>query len=306
MKYVIEKLEGLEHNNEDREVYLLVFLKELMRGVNIALGKVNEFNVGIDDETNTVTIFDKQVLDLSPKEISIINTTGLKSSVRNFSINSKLSSELTSYIAIGAQASGVGIGKDASVLSRYNKGLTDRVMQKKKDISSTSDQDSDNKALEDDKGDVAVKLYMESLKQEATEKNSRINFLKKTIKNIYNGRTSGKLDQKLITDDINKCVNIYSDILNNIKSRDPNTESAAIIPYTFNIEMDGLSGIKYGQIFSIEPTRLPKSYLKLSDKTQPFVGFLVYNIDHKIENNTWVTTIKGQASPIRGLRVKDD
>jgi hypothetical protein len=278
INHILTLLNQLEVNNENREVYLYDFLSELMRSINIALGAVNEFNVGIDDETNTLTIYDKQLLEVSPKEISIINTTGLKSVVRKVSINTRLSGQLASMIAIGAQASGVGIGIDASVFSQYNTGLTDRLMKDKKDSVANND--------------FSLPDYLNCLKND-----ERVLLLKRTIENIYS-------KQMLITDDIENCKNIYSDILNTIKGKDVNTKASTVIPFSFDIQMDGLSGIKYGQMFSIEPSRLPKSYLNPKDKTQPNIGFLVYSIEHIIHGNSWLTDIKGQAAPLRDARIK--
>ncbi len=275
INYVINIINNLENSNPNREVNLLDFLNKLVNGITLALGRVNEFNVGIDDLTNTLTIYDKQMLDVSPREISIINSTGLKSSVRGMSINTKIDNKLSSLIAIGAAASGVAIGTDASVLSEYNRGLTDRVFARKS---------------EEIKPEVNLQEYMESLKSDP-----RTSILKSTLQQIYNNK-------KIITENINKCKNIFPDILNTIKAKTVETKGISIIPFYFNINMDGISGIKYGQLFSIEPTRLPKNYLKPDG--QPFVCFLVTGINHTIQNNTWTTTIEGQASPMRNARIK--
>lgn len=290
INYIIRTLNQLELSNDQREVNLYSFLEEIMRGITIALGRVNQFNVGIDDETNTLTIYDKQLLEVSPKEISIINSTGLKSVVRKININSKLSNELGKFIAIGAQASGVALGVDASVLSQYNKGLTDRVMTIKQ--SHNYNPSANKPQLSENTVEQTLDDFLKDLK-----KDERAVLLKRVITDIY-------LKQIITADDIENAKDIYGDFLNTVKAKDPITKASQVIPFTFNVTLDGISGIKYGQMFSIEPTRLPKSFLNPRDKTQPSVGFLVYSIDHEISNNTWLTEIKGQAAPLRDAAVK--
>lgn len=280
--HILGIIHDIELKSDDREVYLHEFLERLMNSINLAMGKINRFNVGLDEETNTLTIYDKQVLDISPKEVSIINTMGLKSSVRNISIQTKIDNKLGSYIAIGAAAGNSSIGVDSSVLSQYNTGLVDRLMERKNNINSSGDDE-----------DVSLENYLQILKSD-----KRTAKIKEVINDIY---VNGVVN----VENIEVVKSLYADILNTIKSKDPKTTASAIIPFTFDVTMDGLSGVKYGQMFSIEPERLPKSYLKIEDKSQPYVGFLVYNIDHSIINNTWTTTIKGQAAPLRGMRIKE-
>jgi len=183
---------------------------------------------------------------------------------------------LASLIAIGAQASGEGCGLDGAILSEYNKGLKDRIVP--------------NRLAVDSNNSSTVENYLKLL-----EKDSRADTIKKHIQSMYQSNV-------LAADTIITCKGFYADIVNILKAK--TKSSIAIIPYTFNIRMDGISGISYGQLFSIEPVRLPKNYILASNKNQPLVAFLVSNIEHTIENNTWLTGISGQMAPIRNLKIK--
>jgi hypothetical protein len=281
-------------NQEKEDVYLHSFLTSLMNKISYALGGVNDFNVGVDEITNTVTIRDNQLLtEKKPQSISIINTMGLKSSVRDINITTQLSNKLSSMIAIGAQATGVSIGVDASALSEYNKGLTDRIFSRKKE--KQEDTNNDNSLIEAlDNSEVQREQLA---KQVWANLESKINSnplysdLHRAIFEIYNNTTISE-------GAIANALNIYKDILLYNKAMNPITRGLSTIPFTFNIKMDGLSGIKFGQVFSIEPERLPKHWI--NPKTNlPELAFLVNKIDHEINNNTWLTTIGGQAVPYR-------
>mgnify|MGYP003666273746 FL=1 len=67
----------------------------------------------------------------------------------------------------------------------------------------------------------------------------------------------------------------------------PNASS--VIPLKFNCKMDGIGGVVIGNIFQIDPTRLPRGY-KGSD-----VAFVTTGEAQKITaGNDWTTTINGQ------------
>jgi len=275
IQHIIELIETLKSN--DKTVNLFDFLNQLMENINKSLGNINQFNVGYDNDTNTLIITDNQILDSeTDKTLKVINTTGLKSAVRELTIDSKLSNQLSSMIAIGAQASNnVATGIDSSVFQQYNEGLKDRFFPIKKDVTNNSLSEED---------------YIKSL-----ETDVRAQEIAKLITNIY-------INKKLIQDDIETCKGYYTEIIKSLKVK--SKSSTGIIPFTYTLKMNGLSGINYGQLFSIEPTRLPKNYLNPNNPTQPLVAFIVTSVENSIENNSWVTTIGGQVAPIRNLKVK--
>lgn len=278
INYVLNRLSTLK--DEDGEINLHLFLTKLMQDISVALGKVNDFNIGVDNETNTLIISDNQILGNSPKELTVINTFGLRSVVRDINIDSKINNSLASMIAIGAQASGDGAGLDASLLSSFNRGLKDRLVPNRVGAETTNN--------------LTEQGYIDSLKND-----SRAQAIKNCITNIYNSAPA-----KLIRSDVETCKGFYADIINTLRAKNPDKNSASIIPFYFNLKMDGLSGIKYGQLFSIEPLRLPKNYFRGSNKLVPTVAFLVTSVNHDIQNNDWTTTIVGQMAPIRNVKIK--
>lgn len=275
IQHIIEIIEILRSN--DKSVNLFDFLNKLMEDINKSLGSINQFNVGYDNDTNTLIITDNQILDSeTDKTLKIINTTGLKSAVREMTIDSKLSNQLSSMIAIGAQASSnVATGIDSSVFQQYNEGLKDRFFPIKKDVTNNSLPEGE---------------YKKSL-----DTDPRAQEISKLITNIY-------VNQKIIQDNIETSKGYYNEIIKSLKVK--SKSSTGIIPFTYTLKMNGLSGINYGQLFSIEPNRLPKNYLNPNNPNQPLVAFIVTSVENSIENNSWVTSISGQVAPIRNLKVK--
>ena len=65
---------------------------------------------------------------------------------------------------------------------------------------------------------------------------------------------------------------------------------SSIIPLKFNVKLDGISGIVIGNVFKIDPSRLPELY------KQNKVAFIVAGEEQNIDGQDWTTTITGQAT----------
>jgi hypothetical protein len=263
--HVLNIFKNTSSSTSNNEVTLLSFLETLMNDISQALGGVNEFNVALEDDT--VYISDTQNLQKGEQEPTVIPSYGIKSIVHDISITSEISTNMANMIAIGAQATSTNQGKDVSFLTQYNEGLTDRVKSSSSPTTqSLSDIVNDSKTIFESKGyDLVVDTFY-------------------TIINKFS----------LESESFTSAYPAYRDLLNVVKS---NTNPGLnIIPFKFKIKMDGISGIKYGQIFSIEPERMPKNWL--DGKNNPSLTFLVTDISHEL-NNTWTTSIGGQASPWR-------
>ena len=69
----------------------------------------------------------------------------------------------------------------------------------------------------------------------------------------------------------------------------PNPSVSAVIPLKFNAKLDGIGGITIGNLFKVDPTRLPKGY-KAAD-----IGFIVMGEQQQITaGQDWTTDMTGQ------------
>ena len=71
------------------------------------------------------------------------------------------------------------------------------------------------------------------------------------------------------------------------------------LPIDLHATLDGISGIKIYQQFAADTSFLPKNY-GLS------LRFLITGIAHKIENNTWTTTINTVSEPTSVIKLTND
>ena len=81
-----------------------------------------------EDEYRFYLVDRKLMPNSSHLSKSIINLTGLKATVTNISLSSRLSPNIAKMIAVSAQAAGTDVGEDAENLFRWNKGLVDRIV----------------------------------------------------------------------------------------------------------------------------------------------------------------------------------
>jgi hypothetical protein len=66
------------------------------------------------------------------------------------------------------------------------------------------------------------------------------------------------------------------------------TDYKAVVPISVDLDIDGLSGLTIGEIFTVDKRVLPKDY---SDKS---IGFIITNVAHEIVTNSWITKIQSQ------------
>lgn len=94
---------------------------------------------------------------------------------------------------------------------------------------------------------------------------------------------------------INRSSNVYESYLNtfyNQHYQDTGTPSPLIgfIPVTFNIELDGISGIKIYNKLNVSQRFLPKQYPEA-------LKFIVTKVDHRVQNNEWTTQLETISIP---------
>jgi hypothetical protein len=251
-------------NDKNSEVPLLPYLENLLSGISEALGRVNLFRVGFDDEANVIRIYDDQLIPGEKQDDpTVLNLFGTKSLYRDYSFQSKISNNITTTIAISNSTSGEGSGIDGTGFSKIAKdrGAYDRILK------------------EEGVGNYKV---------ESTPENDapKLDSIREHIYQIYAKDTISKAN-------VDSVKIVYNDRCNKLKANNKVTRGLPIIPVDFNVNMEGVSGISKLQVFTIPDALLPRAYsVGVKDSGQYKVAFVVYGLEHSIENNTWTTKIR--------------
>jgi hypothetical protein len=251
-------------NDKSSEVPFLSYLENLLKGISEALGRVNLFRVGFDDEANVIRIYDDQIIPGEKQDDpTVLNLFGTKSLYRDYSFQSKISNNIATTIAISNSTSGEGSGIDGTGFSKIgrDRGAYDRILK---------EEGVGNYKTEASPAPDATKL--DSLRQH--------------IFDIYAKDTVSKSN-------VDSVKTIYNDRCNKLKANNKVTRGLPIIPVDFNVNMEGVSGISKLQVFTIPDALLPRAYsVGVKDSGQYKVAFVVYGLEHSVENNTWTTKIR--------------
>jgi hypothetical protein len=261
----------MNSKNELNAVSLYSFLDNLMQGINRALGGINKFEIIYDDANNLVKIVDTtNIPGTQTSPSSVINVNGVYKSkaigsfVRNISLNSELSNQMASMVAIGAQAQGIKVPQDSTAFSKWYEGLKDRIIPYKLDRDDV-DQNIINPQPTKTVDDILTERY-----------NKNLELLQNYITSYGN------------LPDIPDMLALYTDIMqyrNGLFVQQDAIGIQGFIPLNLNLTMDGISGMKIYQKFKITQDILPPLYPKK-------LNFLIKGIDHEIDRNGWRTNIQ--------------
>jgi acylphosphatase len=125
-------------------------LASIFEGMNDALGGINELALVYDDEYDGGTFFvvDRKNTTVLGDTAPVINISGVKTTVSQVGISSKITNEMGSQISIAAQGTTQNISENVENILKWNSGMIDRI-RVTKDVSSKSKETA--KEEEDDK-----------------------------------------------------------------------------------------------------------------------------------------------------------
>jgi len=299
-QYLLDLCLNMSRNDPEHAVNLKPFLDQILIDINKCLGGVNSFRVSYLDESNTIQIVDDQWVPLkdtvlsqteqgaknattpvtsgqlpldgsiiaSPEAPGSISIVGTKSITREFRLNTVISSKLASKIAISAQAeTGSVNSKDHSPYSHLNTFYEDRYSRSKEDPTIGNNATVVNKSG-------------------ATSDQEAADLFNSHVQCLY-GKFEGYNPKN-----IEAAKNYYLERMSKAKSSNPLTSASPYIPLELELTVDGISGIMMMNGFTVPNDRLPYTYQGEGGKTK--IAFIVTGLVHTIQNNEWLTKIKGQ------------
>jgi len=291
LTYVLNKMQSLI-NSSTGKVGLLDFLNSLAYGWNQSTGYFNQLEFVVDYDSNEIKIVDQTVIPekerfLTNNDLVVFDVygyynrkegTSTSGFIRDINFTTTVSPNLATMITVGAQANGYVVGQDATALSRMNSGLKDRF--KPAIYASTAQKNQEYNA------DSLQKEYQEQINafntflRELGSVNGSTPSFNTTAIDAFNSaaRTFYEYDQASQTINAAKT---------NKSAASPNS---GFLPFDLSLTMDGLSGMKIYQKFTIDTTYLPSNY-------PTSLEFIIKGISHSISGNEWVTQIESFAIP---------
>jgi GH24 family phage-related lysozyme (muramidase) len=327
-QYLLDLANQFVSNDKQATVALKPFLDALIQDINKSTGNFNVFRVQYRDDSNTIIIKDDQWTPALPQETStIIRETyldnrrfmelqifGSGSLVREMDFKTNMNTKMSSMIAISAQAGQqYANGVDATPLGTYNENFQDAFMPVKQNADSgsfgdtfaklgaTSLEDAGTiiqKQLSQGRTEAEIKaLIGESAYGTITQKQQIENNNKDSAEKFNDYIMSVYKNGTVPTEQTKLAANYYIDRMSVVKGSNEITKGGPFIPANLGITIDGISGIVMGNAFCIPENRLPASLRGFDGNTK--VGFVVVGLTHALENNQWLTKIRGQMIKLR-------
>lgn len=264
--FIIAQLQNNLDENGDLALY--DFLSSILKGINSALAGTVDLGIYYDEETNVYSIIDNN----PPKSLPLgdpdfptqLNIKGIQNNrgsfTKSFSIKSEISNKFATQIAIGAQANNTSLGSNSVTFSNWNLGLKDRIISNKSFSTNPNSSSTSSTSSKD--------------------KNQTVKYLTLLDGGVNLGRVK----------EYKSHVVNYLKIERDIEVKNGNLLSKSFIPISLNLELDGLSGIKLFQKYTINDEILPKNYVSN-------IEFLTKGLSHSIDQSGWTTSIEGLSIP---------
>ena len=270
-----------QDKKEKNDIVLFDFIKSMMSGANIAIGNMANFDIFVDPVDSIGRIIDVNYVDTTNKNDAYknaftIEVHNLKSTVRNYNLESQIFPDQVTTIAIGAQVKGGVLGSNTNTLIDFNQNLEDRIVPKKDSPLSFQNKPTDPVA----EAKARAKLLQDNF----------ANLTKYFIELSPSWFSKGDYD----IEQSSKYANSLKDIINYyISIFKTEAKNRGIIPTKLSLEMDGIGGIIIGNLFKIPDDLLPRGY-KGGGAGPKQIAYLVTGLGHSIQNNDWVTKVDAQ------------
>lgn len=274
-----------QDKKEKKEIALFDFLKNMMTGINTAIGNVANFDIHVDPIDSIARIIDVNYVDETSRvdaynNAFILEMHNLKSTVRSYKLESQIFPEQSATIAIGAQAKGGALGTGDNTLVDFNQNLEDRIVPKKvlpPPISAPDD----------------IKQQLQNLKDNLQLITDYFSDLSGGGSGLFSGWFGG--GGEFDTSKSSQYSGALRDIINYYRTTTADSNNnRSIIPTKLSIELDGIGGLIIGNIFRIPNDLLPRGYK--GDGAGPAkIGYVVTGLGGSIgNNNDWVSKIEAQ------------
>ena len=265
--------------DSNNDVNLIEYITKILAGINESLGGVNNFRTFVDECGSVLRIIDEKLLepitDPNDSRLVTIPTFGTTSIAYDASYSSAITPKLSAQIVIATQAQGGGIqdfSEDVLSYQSLNAGVKDRFSSYKfpaiKNLDGVDQKTKDAESAKNVKLQLKLYDHIWTVYTTDPEEISNTNCNNMTSPYIDLSNTTSK---KIFSGDANQNKN----------------KSSILIPLEYTVTIDGIGGILPYNAFRIPNNRLPERYRNR-------VAFAVFSINHSFENNSWLTTLRGQ------------
>ena len=253
-------------------------------------------------------------------------TTNKSNFVRDFNINTKISNDLATMIAIGATANNKSTIEVSDFFNNLNKGLVDRFSQEAVDGDAKPDKKQKDgiKCADDNKPSLLsnIKLWLglayklsnpaitslyagDDKKPEKPTPPTTIDIYREYLSKMFGPFPQRSIRPgdyfKIESSDVSKgrsalaaYIKDYYRYASQATNYSTSSSTLGFIPIDLDVTIDGLSGIRIWNQLVVDSKFLPQDY---PDK----VELVIKGVTHTIQDNQWTTTLSAITKPKSNL-----
>lgn len=282
---------------DDVSINIYDFLKNIMSGIQKALGGINDFEVVYDSDTNHFYIMDNtqipgladtdDALSKPPTEflinlIDIVNGRG--SFVKDVNISSEITSKLATEISMAAASGKASVNKTSSRFDWLNYGCTNRMLK----IEEITNQDESTSANSTTETPGKEPDYESIVDKYVNTCELFLDYIDAIANLGYDYDDASEYTPALST-----IFNLATQKAEKVQTKNPEEEgvqSRGFIPINLGLTIEGLSGPKIYEKIAIPNVFLPSSY-------KGNIYFVLKGISHTISDGKWETKYDTFAVP---------
>ena len=271
------------YDKANTSVTFIDFINGLLEIINTSLSDVCKLSLFYNEGINKYEIVDLYGIG-KVKKIPTITLTGLKSTVKELSISSRLSANTAAQISIAAQGTVTNYNENVRAIRSWNLGAVDRFIPSK--VTNTEpDVCTEDNSGEDPGKKTSLLTYGGNLTKffgSNAEMSKQLFLFFIGIKDTkeFNAETEKDLQGAL------RKINLIMYEIVQAEKSDKGVTHEIPIPVELSFTMKGISGFKIGQVFKINEGVLLPRYDKY--------GYVITGLGNKVENNEWTTNVETQ------------
>ena len=279
-----------EKQDEDGNISLYEVLSTICSELNLALGSVNNLEIVIEEETNSLKIIDasyQPVIEKKSTELQLYGYNGNNSNfVHSFDLKTEITNDFATMVSIGSTAGGYAKGMENTMFSKWNKGLIDIFKENytsPKQISTIDDKDPANLTYA---SEFWLKIYSPYGLSFPQNVDARLQYVGK-----YKGRGTVGLSCDISPELIDKNLVVVPEFYKYCQYKIQQLEQKyasptnGFIPISLGITLEGISGIKIYNYVKVNTEFLPSNY-------PDSLKFIIKGVNHKISANNWETSLE--------------
>ena len=278
-QFLQEELDKVVKSSKDSDQNegndMVTFLRTILKAMNDAMGGINDLETIYDEQDDMFYIVDRKVTPALRNILPTISLSGVRSTISNLNISSKISSKIGSMVSVAAQGTGGHTKDNIAPLLEWNRGLLDRhIIHKAQKSTENSGEVKENRETPEDerlkKWTLAYYSYWEELN--GSKYFDYGDYDRAAVANLKGYHK--EWCQKWVVE-------------KRSKSESNPLPAPGVIPVELSFTTMGIGGLKIGQAFLVEEGILPFQY------SENF-GFIITGLSHNISDGKWTTDVKTQ------------